>query len=185
MRGMHVHHRIHRSKGGTNDPSNLFVCSPSFHQWVWHDGEEFIEWSSAAGKKSHSVRDEKGRSTRAVRNITKVHSEKDERGRSINGVKAAEKMHADKDETGRSRHAIKMGLKGGKSLHVEKDNNGKSLHNLKLHSEKDEQGRSMQAMRTNSQVWESTMDGFRSTAGPVAQHNAARGWDPNARVRVH
>lgn len=38
MRGMHVHHRIPVSKGGTNDPSNLFVCSPSFHAWVWHGG---------------------------------------------------------------------------------------------------------------------------------------------------
>ena len=45
MRGMHVHHRIHRSKGGTNDPTNLYVCSPSFHSRVWHNGEEFIEWS--------------------------------------------------------------------------------------------------------------------------------------------
>lgn len=38
MKGMHVHHRIPVSKGGTNDPSNLFVCSPSFHAWVWHGG---------------------------------------------------------------------------------------------------------------------------------------------------
>jgi hypothetical protein len=184
MRGMHVHHRIRRCDGGTNDPSNLYVCSPSFHKWVWHDGEEFIEWSSAAGKKSHLEKDALGRSARAVRNISKVHSKRDEKGRSVNGVKAAEKIHADKTEEGKSRHAIKMGLRGGKSLHAEKDESGKSLHNLKLHAEKDEQGRSVQAMKTNSQVWESTIDGFRSTAGPVAQHNASRGWDPNARIRV-
>jgi hypothetical protein len=36
MKGMHVHHRIPRSQGGTNDPSNLFVCSPSFHFHAWH-----------------------------------------------------------------------------------------------------------------------------------------------------
>jgi hypothetical protein len=38
MVGMHVHHRIPVSKGGTNDPSNLYVCSPWFHREVWHSG---------------------------------------------------------------------------------------------------------------------------------------------------
>ena len=38
MKGMHVHHRIPLSKGGTNDASNLYVCSGSFHAWVWHKG---------------------------------------------------------------------------------------------------------------------------------------------------
>ena len=38
MNGMHVHHRIPVAQGGTNDPANLFVCSPSFHAWVWHEG---------------------------------------------------------------------------------------------------------------------------------------------------
>lgn len=37
---------------------------------------------------------------------------------------------------------------------------------------------------TSSQVWESSVDGFRSSAGNVAQHNRANGWDPNARFRV-
>lgn len=36
MVGMHVHHRIPVSEGGTNDPSNLYVCSPSCHA-VWHE----------------------------------------------------------------------------------------------------------------------------------------------------
>ena len=38
MKGMHVHHRIPRSKGGTDAPENLYVCSPSFHQEIWHNG---------------------------------------------------------------------------------------------------------------------------------------------------
>ncbi len=37
---------------------------------------------------------------------------------------------------------------------------------------------------TNSQVWESTVDGFRSSSGNVAKHNRANGWDPQARIRV-
>lgn len=52
MKGMHVHHRIHRSKGGTNDPSNLYVCSSYFHKHVWHDGEEWISYASSGGKAS-------------------------------------------------------------------------------------------------------------------------------------
>jgi hypothetical protein len=43
MKGMHVHHRIHRQHGGTNDPSNLYVCSAWFHAFVWHnEGRDFI-----------------------------------------------------------------------------------------------------------------------------------------------
>lgn len=53
MKGMHVHHRLPVSEGGTNDPSNLFVCSPSMHRWGWHDGEAFVEW----GTKAAEVRD--------------------------------------------------------------------------------------------------------------------------------
>ena len=49
MKGMHVHHRIPISKGGTNDPSNLYVCSPFFHRWVWHNGEKWIEWANKGG----------------------------------------------------------------------------------------------------------------------------------------
>jgi hypothetical protein len=39
-------------------------------------------------------------------------------------------------------------------------------------------------LEAGQQVWESTVDGFRSNAGGVASHNRANGWDPNARVRV-
>lgn len=42
MKGMHVHHRIPRSRGGTNDPSNLYVCSPSFHAYAWHSEDSFL-----------------------------------------------------------------------------------------------------------------------------------------------
>jgi hypothetical protein len=38
--------------------------------------------------------------------------------------------------------------------------------------------------KTAAQIWESTVDGFRSHAASVARHNKARGWDPNARIRI-
>jgi hypothetical protein len=82
MRGKHVHHRIRRSDGGTNDPSNLYVCSPWYHDVVWHGGSGgFIELASEAGKKGGAS----------------IHIEKDELGRSIHGVRAMEKVHAEKD----------------------------------------------------------------------------------------
>ena len=120
MKGKHVHHRIKRSDGGTDDPTNLYVCSPSFHRWGWHDGEEFIEWAERgaeraheqkdedgksltakkAGKASHRNRNAEGKSLHALKTITKLHENKDELGRSRNGVKAAEILNRDKDEGG-------------------------------------------------------------------------------------
>jgi hypothetical protein len=35
-----------------------------------------------------------------------------------------------------------------------------------------------------SQIWESTIDGYRGRASSVALHNKANGWDPAARVKV-
>ena len=98
---------------------------------------------------------------------------------------------------GKSVHAVRAGTEGGKEsakkLHLERDGFGRSLHALKtlgkVHEERDEFGRSVQgvksAKKVNSQIWESTVDGYTSTAAGVAQHNKFRGWDPNARKRVN
>ncbi len=54
MEGMHVHHRIPISRGGTNDPSNLYVCSAWFHSKVWHaeDGcSSLIPYAREGGRK--------------------------------------------------------------------------------------------------------------------------------------
>lgn len=48
MKGMHVHHRIPRSRGGTNDPSNLYVCSPSFHAHAWHGEDSYLSLTKVA-----------------------------------------------------------------------------------------------------------------------------------------
>jgi hypothetical protein len=65
------------------------------------------------------------------------------------------------------------GKKGATKTNEKKDKNGKSLAGVKG-SEK-----------TNAQIWESTIDGFRGNAGNVSRHNRANGWDPNARIRVN
>jgi hypothetical protein len=73
-------------------------------------------------------------------------------------------------------------------LHTDKDESGKSVFAVNnariLHSRKDENGKSIVAMKTNKQVWESLIDGHRSTASGVARYNRKNGWDPDARVRI-
>jgi hypothetical protein len=52
MAGMHVHHRVNAHEGGTNDPSNLFVCSSWFHANVWHSRFTLVEHARQAGIRS-------------------------------------------------------------------------------------------------------------------------------------
>jgi len=138
--------------------------------------------------KINENKDENGKSINAVKGAEKLHEKKDELGRCINSLKGSIKAHAEKDELGRS----VLGVKNAERLNAEKDELGRSVRGVKngerLHAEKDELGRSVQGVkngeRLNSQVWESTVDGFRSNSGGVANYNRARGWDPNARIRV-
>jgi len=58
MKGMHVHHRVAISRGGTNDPSNLYVCSPWFHKNVWHSEDGYnslIPFAQEGGRAGGSV----------------------------------------------------------------------------------------------------------------------------------
>jgi hypothetical protein len=67
MVGMHVHHRIPVSRGGTDDASNLYVCSPYFHKNLWHDGKEFVIWAHKGAAAAHSKKQKDGKSVLAVR----------------------------------------------------------------------------------------------------------------------
>ena len=59
MVGMHVHHRIPVSEGGTDDPTNLYVCSGWFHAYVWHDESYFTAKAAEGGRKGGSAGTEK------------------------------------------------------------------------------------------------------------------------------
>ena len=123
-------------------------------------------------------------------------------------------IHSNKNENGKSVHAVNMGKIGGKNTHSKKDEDGKSLHAKRIaaivHAEKDENGKSLHAKKcaairdinkhknkdgksinaaraaavTNSQLWQSAVDGFTGNAGSVALHNKANGWPLDARVRL-
>jgi hypothetical protein len=135
-----------------------------------------LESCSRGGRKgmevNHSQRDPSGKSIFALKGTSMAHREKDGEGRSVNAMKGAQAAHIVKDEKGRSVNALKGGRKAAEKLHAMRDEKGRSLHGVST------------AERTNSQVWESKMDGFRGGPGPVANHNKANGWDPNARFRV-
>jgi len=126
-----------------------------------------------AAKMLNQEKDELGRSVQAVKGGRKVHEIKDDTGRSVFGVRAAERLHSEKDELGRSI----QGMRAVERMHSEKDERGKCLNSVK--------GGKEGAKKLHSQVWESTMDGFRSNAGAVANHNKANGWPPGARIRVY
>ena len=117
-----------------------------------------------------------------------LHAEKDEFGKSVQGVRNGERLHEEKDEVGRCVNSVKGGKKAAKKLHKEKDELGRSVNSVKgaaaANKEKDEFGRSVNAMKAMSQVWESTVDGFRSHSCGVARHNKANGWDPAARIKI-
>lgn len=177
MKGKHVHHRIKRSDGGTDDPSNLYVCSEWFHGNVWHaqDGG-FTGCASQGSQRAHEKRDENGKSLTGLKaaqgahrkrneegkSLTAliVHKEKDERGKSLHTLK----LHEEKLDDGRSALAVRNGHKSheekneeGKSvrsvkiaekLHAKRDAQGRSLHTLEyLHKEKDEDGKSLAGKR--------------------------------------
>jgi hypothetical protein len=191
MKGMHVHHRIPKSKGGTDDPSNLYVCSAWFHQKVWHAKDSYnslipyaVEGSKKGSKAVHAEKDESGKSLHAVKMGKLTHRVKTKEGKSQRALDNNKVLHSEKNREGKSSHASKM----GKKTHERKNESGKSIHaiehNKSVHSEKDEKGRSLVAMKTNNQTWESTIDGYRNNAGAVASHNRKMGWDPKARVRV-
>jgi hypothetical protein len=220
MRGKHVHHRVSKSDGGTNDPSNLYVCSPSFHRWGWHKGEEWIEWAEGGAQKAHEDKDGLGRSVLGVENGKRLHKTKNKEGKSLNaskgGRKGGKKTHSRKNEDGKSIHALEtvakahteknsegksiLGVKNAERMHFIKDHEGKSVNAVKagkkraqtMNQEKNEQGKSVHSSNagkrgsrvTNSQLWVSTVDGFVSTAGPVANHNKANGWDPKAKIKL-
>jgi hypothetical protein len=156
MKGMHVHHRILRSQGGTNDPCNLYVCSPSFHRYVWHNGETFIEWASVGGKSKTSEQQAKagrlgGKSKKslearrrsgcdAVINQTGIHSL---------AYKNSEKYIENKRKAGAA-GSVENKLKGTRKV--------------------------------NSQKWMSTVDGFISTAAGVVSHHKSLNYPTDARI---
>ncbi len=176
MAGMEVHHRVPVSEGGTNDPSNLFVCSPSLHRWGWHKGDRgFGVWAHKGGQKSvetgnagwthvsAQVKRENGKknSQKLMAEKRGIHGASSEQRRAWNKVNGAKGCHA----AGRSALEKGVGLFG--LSHEETVANAKK-------------GASV----INSIQWVCLETGHLSTSGPLTKWQKKRGIDPSRRVRL-
>jgi len=184
---MHVHHRIPRSKGGTNDPSNLYVCSPKFHAYIWHDKHFFVEWSSQVGRKNVEL----GRgflspdflSSDRKRQICKKVGEKIV----TNKIGILDPLYLSSPK--KLEDCSRAGKKGGEINAKNKTGICNPDFSLSERMQKVRRQNGINtgpraAATTNSQLWQSTVDGFQGRACNVAMHNKANGWDPAARVRI-
>jgi len=162
---------VNAVKGGTASHKEKDEFGRSVHAMRCHEEkDEFGKSVNAvkAGKASVAKRTLEQMREQGVKNAKKLHKEKDKLGRSLNSLKGAAAANAEKDEFGRSVN----GVESAKRLHEEKDENGKSSHGIKTSS------------ITNSQMWMSTVDGYKSTAAGVSNYNRSRGWPGDARVRL-
>ncbi len=85
---------------------------------------------------------------------------------------SAVKSHEKKDIDGKSLHGKKL----GELTYIK----GVGIHAPGVNSKAGKIGGKV----TSSQVWESTVDGYRGSAGVVARHNKLRGWSSDARIRI-
>lgn len=163
------------------------------HEWKNEEGKSIV--AVTMNQKTHAEKNEQGKSIHGIKSSQRLNKEKNEEGKSVNAIKGAKKVHEERDEFGRSVFTLKHTEKMNERLHSEKDQNGNSKHAVKNGKkvltalrEKDPDHQSKAGRRgaeeMHKQVWESTIDGFRSGPGPVANHNKANGWNPSARVRI-
>jgi hypothetical protein len=177
MRGKHVHHRVAVSKGGTNDPSNLFVCSPSMHRWGWHQGDRgFGEWAHEGYRQAvemgrhegwgyvpRETLAENGRRTSAKLIAKKrgIHGATPEQRSAWNKVNGAKGCQA----AGRSTFEKGVGLFAmTEDEKVARNRKGASV--------------------INGIQWMCLETGHLSTSGPLAKWQKKRGIDPARRVRL-
>lgn len=164
------------------------------HERKNEEGKSIV--AVAMSQKAHAEKNEQGKSVHGTKSAQRLNKEKNEEGKSVNAIKGAKKVHEEKDEFGRSLFTLKHTKRMNEKLHAEKDENGNSKHAARngkkslaalLEKDPDHQSKVGRkgAKEMHKQLWESTIDGFRSGPGPVANHNKANGWDPDARVRVN
>ena len=200
MKGMHVHHRIPLSKGGTNDPSNLYVCSPQFHAWVWHNQGHYIEnalkGNEAAIKAKRILRETNPEWRKRELDITrkggliltelretnpeyaKHHKEFSSRG----GTSSSAQFHRRcQTDTEFREKWLEGSSRGAKSLHErrkkEPEFEEKVIENCRKNGRK-------AALRLNSGRFMCTVTGFESTPAGLSRYQRKRGIDTCNRVCI-
>jgi hypothetical protein len=136
MKGKHVHHRIKRSDGGTNDPTNLYVCSDWFHNNVWHSEEEFLEWAKKGGQANKGVR----KTQRGSKRMGRPPGTKDSvqtRARKSEARKGSKNPRYGVTLSEDTRQKISGSKKGRKHTQKEKENHSKEMTGRKWWVSKD------------------------------------------------
>jgi hypothetical protein len=176
MTGVEVHHRIPVSEGGTNDPSNLFVCSPSMHRWGWHEGDKgFGVWSHEGGKKSVET---------GNAGWVHVSSEtRQENGRKVGRKNKEENrgLFAATPEQWSERNR-KNGAKGCHAAGRSTLEKGVGLFGLS-DDEKNKRNKKGASV-INGTYWICLKTGHLSTSGPLTKWQKKRGIDPARRARL-
>lgn len=177
MKGKHVHHRLARSRGGTNDPTNLYVCSPSFHRWVWHEGDRgFGEWAHEGYHRAVEMGRHEGwgyvpRET-LVENGRKV----GKRNRDLGlGLFAA----TPEEWSARNRS------NGAKGCHAAGRSTFEKQKGLWSMTEAEKDARNKKGAKVLNGLFAVCLEtGHLSTLGPLARWQKARGIDPHRRTRL-
>lgn len=191
MKGMQVHHRIAVSDGGTNDPSNLYVCCPWFHSNIWH-GEDscspMVEWCSENGRKGgkRSQEVQKGPNHPLTVFWREGQGDPEEifKWRSEGGKKGGSKSGPILRDQG-------LGIFGRDPEQHRKDtlkgvktqmDNQVGIHDPDNPNLLEWRRKGARAM--NSQKWQSLIDpNIISTAAGIVSYHKGRGWDPNMRKK--
>lgn len=177
MKGCHVHHRVALSAGGTNDPSNLFVCSPSMHRWGWHEGDRgFGEWAHEGYRRAVEMGRHDGwgyvpRETlveNGRRNSAKLVAEK----RGFHGAAPEQRSAWNK-------------VNGAKGCHAAGQSTFEKGVGLFAMTRKEKDARNKKGAKVLNGLFAVCLEtGYLSTLGPLAKWQRARGIDPARRVRL-
>ena len=189
MKGRHVHHRIPVSDGGTNDPTNLYVCIGEYHDIVWHGGEEFTRWASKGGKIGGKIGGKKSAELGVGAHAPGKRSEGGKKSAELGVGAHAPEMRGvggrKSAELGVGIHAPGMQSEGGKKSGRKAAELGVGIHG-RTPEQKAEDG-SKGAKTTNSQKWQNTDPNYPphlSTAAGLSHWQKARGIDTSMRVKL-
>jgi hypothetical protein len=181
MSGMHVHHRIHRAKGGTDDPTNLYVCSVWYHKNAWHSEERvgtLIEYAQIGGKKAAELGPKQGT---GFYSLTKKEVVEYGRRGGVSNKKNSTGLFSRTPEEWSVQNRIngeKGWEKAGRSTYEQK----KGIWGMTEEEKKERNQKGASVLNTSYVMCLET--GHLSTPGGMGMYQRARGIDKSRRVKM-
>jgi hypothetical protein len=203
MKGKHVHHRIKRCDGGTNDPCNLYVCSEWFHDNVWHEEQGgFTGCASLGARRAHEKKDENGKSITAVKGglaargtvPIEVLRETAEYARTFLSKEISSEAGKKGGSTcfqqglgicGRSPEKMtEDGKKGGKASAAATSPEWKTERGKNMAAKQSREDKVKGGVQAGKIKFQCTVTGYTSTAAGLSHYQKARGINTSLRVRL-